>query len=88
MFNNLSDEERAAQQPPVKPKRKKRIRPRLSCPGHQYGVWMRDVEIVKTPGLVVAIPKRGTCYRRFCRICNHEQKGQGNYYGNNVEVTG
>lgn len=83
MFNNLSDQER--QQETVKAVQE---RPRLSCPGHQYGVWMRDIEIVKTPVRLVAIPKRGTYYRRFCRICNHEQKGQGNYYGNNVRVTG
>ena len=83
MFDTRSDQERQQET-----EKANLTRPRLSCPGHQYGVWMRDIEIVKVPGLVVAIPKRGTYYRRFCRICDHEQKGRGNYYGNNVEVTG
>ena len=63
-------------------------RPRLSCPGHQFGVWMRDFDIIDTPAGKMLVKRPGTHYRRFCRICDYEQKGIGTYFGNNIKVTG
>jgi hypothetical protein len=80
MIDPRSDEKRAAQQPPVKSK----PRPRLTCPGHVWGDWMRDVLTVKTPFGRVYFSQPATHYRRFCRRCKAEQKGRGDAWARNV----
>lgn len=77
----LSDQELEARKEPVRA-----VRPRLSpCQSHQWGVWMRDVVIIKVQGRIILEACPETHYRRFCRICKAEQKGRGNAYGLKVE---
>lgn len=80
MFDTRSDEERLQE-------RGQMGRPRLSaCREHRWGVWMRDVLIVKIPGGIKLLPQPDTHYRRFCRACGEEQKGRGSAWGENVEA--
>ena len=84
MFDTRADQERAAQQPPViaKPRR-----PRLTCPGHVWGDWMRDVIAISLPDRTLYAMAPDTHYRRFCRRCKAERKGRGTADGKNIEET-
>ena len=77
----LSDQELAARNKPIRA-----VCPRLSpCQSHKWGVWMRDVVVIKVPGGIILEACPATHYRRFCQICKAEQKGRGNAYGLKVE---
>jgi len=72
--------------PQPAPSKVKVIRPRLTCPGHDWGDWMRDMLTIKTPDGVKYAPRDATRYRQFCRRCNAERKGQGTAWGTGIRL--
>lgn len=72
--------------PPKQPNPPKVKRPRLACPGHDWGQWMRDMLTIKTPDGVKYVARGATRYRQFCRRCNLERKGVGTAWGGNIRV--
>jgi len=80
----LSDQE--LQELTAKPVRMPR--PRLTCPEHIWGQWMRDVITIRTPDGNKYAMAPDTHYRRFCtrKGCKGEQKGRGTAGGGNIKA--